>query len=89
MAIHKIDGIRMSTTNGSYEHIIQVRYDGQMWMREYVIRLIEMKTASFFVVCGRDRSEVGVVYPGGSRAPYIRTHADGKWDDNLLSLPRV
>jgi hypothetical protein len=26
-----------------------------------------------------------VVHPAG-RAPYVRTHADGDWNDNLLSL---
>ena len=30
---------------------------------------------------------VGVVRPPG-RKPYLRTHADGKWNDNLLALPR-
>lgn len=28
-----------------------------------------------------------VVRPG-SGSPYLRTHADGKWGNNLLSLPR-
>ncbi|MCS5881747.1 DUF3892 domain-containing protein [Klebsiella variicola subsp. variicola] len=30
---------------------------------------------------------VGVVDPGNGGAKYIRTYADGKWSDNLLSLP--
>ena len=28
----------------------------------------------------------GVVEPAG-KVPYLRTHADGTWDDNLKSLP--
>ena len=52
-----------------------------------VIRSIEAGTNTFFVIdpyTGK-RSEVGVVRPAG-RAPYVRTHADGDWNDNLLSL---
>ncbi len=30
---------------------------------------------------------VQVVRPDG-RQPYIRTHADGQWTDNLLNLPK-
>jgi hypothetical protein len=30
--------------------------------------------------------EVAIVRPPG-RDPYLRTHADGKWTDNLLALP--
>lgn len=35
---------------------------------------------------GRDVA-VGVVRPAG-RPPYLRTHADNTWNDNLLALPR-
>jgi hypothetical protein len=31
-------------------------------------------------------AEVGVVERGSTK--YLRTHADGQWSDNLLSLPR-
>jgi hypothetical protein len=34
-----------------------------------------------------NRSEVGVVNPGNGRARYVRTFADGVWNDNLLALP--
>ena len=58
-----------------------------IWEREKVIASIEAKTNTFFV---RDpytgkRADVGVVYPGLG-APYLRTYADGDWNDNLLSL---
>jgi hypothetical protein len=33
------------------------------------------------------RADVGVVTPG-SGPKYLRTHADGRWTDNLLALPR-
>ena len=52
-----------------------------------VIASIDAKTNTFFVLdpyTGR-RSNVGVVRPAG-RAAHLRTHADGDWNDNLLSL---
>jgi len=58
-----------------------------MWTRERVIQSIEAKFDTFFVldpVTGK-RAEVGVVREAG-KAPYIRTYADGKWNNNLLSL---
>ena len=32
-----------------------------------------------------DTSWVGTIHPSGGPA-YLRTHADGKWNDNLLAL---
>ncbi len=57
------------------------------WSREEVIRSIESRTNSFFVVdpLSGKRSEVGIVRPTYG-APYVRTHADGNWNNNLLSL---
>ena len=60
---------------------------GMEGTREDVIRSIDAGTNTFFVLdpyTGK-RSDVGVVRPSG-RAPYVRTHADGDWNDNLLSL---
>ena len=57
------------------------------WTREAVIASIDAGTNTFFVSDPKtgQRSEVGVVRVAG-RAPYLRTHADGDWNDNLLSL---
>ncbi len=58
-----------------------------IWEREKVIASIDAKTNTFFVrdpVTGK-RSEVGVVREAG-KAPYLRTHADGYYNNNLLSL---
>lgn len=56
-------------------------------MVEQVIASIEARNNTFYVLDSKTgkRSEVGVVYPEG-RAPYLRTHADGYWNDNLLAL---
>jgi hypothetical protein len=57
------------------------------WTREQVITSIDAGTNTSFVIdpYNRKRSNVAVVRPSG-RAPYLRTHADGDWNDNLLSL---
>lgn len=71
-----------------HEHITHLgNPPAWMWTREQVIASIEAKTNTFFV---RDpyngkRADVGVVHPAG-RASYLRTYADGDWNDNLLSL---
>ena len=60
---------------------------GWKWSREDVIRSIDAGTNTFYVLdpyTGK-RSDVGVVRSSG-KAPYVRTHADGDWNNNLLSL---
>ena len=52
-----------------------------------MIASIEANANTFYVLdpyTGK-RSNVGVVRPSG-RAPYVRTYADGDWNNNLLSL---
>jgi hypothetical protein len=39
-----------------------------------------------FVTANSVRAAVGVVRPS-RRDPFLRTHADGSWSDNLLALP--
>jgi hypothetical protein len=48
---------------------------------------IEAGTNTFFVLdpFNGKRSNVGVVRPVGG-TPYLRTYADGDWNNNLLSL---
>jgi hypothetical protein len=60
---------------------------GWIWPREKVIESIDERTNSFFVIDPRSgkRADIGIVRPSG-KAPFLRTHADGDWNDNLLSL---
>jgi hypothetical protein len=72
-----------------HEHITRVgnpRADWN-WPRERVIASIEAKTNTFYVLDPRTgkRANIGVVRLAG-HTPYLRTHADGDWNDNLLSL---
>jgi hypothetical protein len=57
------------------------------WPRERVITSIELKTNTFYVLDPRTnkRSEVGVVRSDG-QPPYLRTHINGDWNDDLLLL---
>ncbi len=74
-----------------YEHITHLGNPstGWKWTREQVIASIDARTNTFYVMDSKTgkRSEVAVVRDAG-KAPYLRTHADGYWNDNLLSLPQ-
>jgi len=71
-----------------HEHITHLgNPPSWIWTREQVIASIDAKNNTFYV---RDpnsgkRSDVGVVRMAG-KASYLRTHADGNWNNNLLSL---
>lgn len=56
--------------------------------RAELVAWIENEGGKAYVEDGAGhRADVGVVAPAyGSK--YLRTHADGKWTNNLLSLPR-
>ncbi len=53
--------------------------------RQQVISSIESNANTFHTSVGGNRATVAVV--DGPNGKYLRTHADGKWNDNLLSLP--
>jgi hypothetical protein len=76
--------------NSKLEHITHIGNTLNQWClkRETAIQRIEAKTEAFYTV---DRSTgkkayVGVVREQG-KSPYLRTYADGKWNDNLLAQP--
>lgn len=72
-----------------HEHITRLGNPAARWVwsREAVIASIDAGTNTFFVLDPRTgkRSDVGIVRVQG-HAPYLRTHADGDWNNNLLSL---
>ena len=72
----------------THEHITELGGFGWKWPREDVIRSIDANTNTFYVVdpISGQRAYVGVVRPTDGRAPYLQTYADGKWNNNLLSL---
>jgi hypothetical protein len=72
-----------------HEHITHIGNSvaGWRYTREQAILMIDTKMHTFYTVdrsTGK-RAEVGVVREAG-KDPYLRTRADGKWNDNLLAL---
>ena len=53
--------------------------------RESMVVWIRDKNGEARVAEGQGSVQVGVV---DDDPPYLRTHADGRWTDNLLALPR-
>jgi hypothetical protein len=89
MADVRVTCITKPHTQSPHEHITHLGNPAGSWKwtRDEVIASIDGGTNTFFVTDPKTgkRSDVAVVRPAG-RAPYLRTHADGDWNDNLLSL---
>jgi hypothetical protein len=89
MADCRITCITKPHPQSAHEHITHVGNPttNWMWRREDVITSIDAGTNTFYVVdpVSGLRSDVGVVRPDG-RAAYLRSYADGDWNNNLLSL---
>ena len=78
----------------SHEHITHIgnitNDPANRWRlaREEAIRRIDAKEEAFYTVDRATGSKmyIDVVRETG-RNPFLRTHADGKWNDNLLAQP--
>ncbi|MDP2598860.1 MAG: DUF3892 domain-containing protein [Candidatus Liptonbacteria bacterium] len=93
MADCRITHIRKPDRFSRHEHITHVGNlvtASWIWPRENIIDSIARGINTFFVLDPNSgkRSEVGVMRPQDGRSPYLQTHADGRWNDNLLSLPQ-
>jgi hypothetical protein len=75
----------------SHEQITHIGNTAGRWSltRESVIWRIDNKREAFYIVntATGQRSYIGVVREQGGKAPYLRSYADAKWNDNLLALP--
>ncbi|QNH65212.1 DUF3892 domain-containing protein [Proteus vulgaris] len=93
MADVRITCITLSSANATHEHITHVgspqfRPQGSRWTVAQVVSAIENQQHTFYVTDNYgNRADVGVVDPGGNRPKFIRTYADDRWNNNLLSLP--
>jgi len=92
MSQYQVTAIRKPNRLSLHEHITHIgnRIAGWIITREDAIQQIDSNTDSFYVVDPRNPNRVawvGVVREHG-KSPYLRTHADGYWNDNLLSLPQ-
>ncbi len=82
--------INKPNRSSAHEHITHIGNISSGWRitREEAIRRIDSKEAAFYTKSNGtgQKAYVGVVRGDGTKAPYLRTHADGKWNNNLLSL---
>lgn len=87
----EITHIRLSGGNG-HEHIVSYKWrnlsDGNSGSTDKptMVAWVDDPANRAFVGSGASRSEVSVVRPQSAQ-PYLRTYADGQWNNNLLSLP--
>lgn len=60
---------------------------GASWWatRQQVVDAINARTNTYYTFVSGKRANVGVV--NGPDGSYLRTYADGQWNDNLLALP--
>jgi hypothetical protein len=89
MADVLVDCINKLPQNDTHEGITHVGGlgDGQRWKwpRADVVASINQGTNTFYTRVNGKRADIAVV--NGQNGPYLRTHADGVWNDNLLALP--
>ncbi len=90
MADVRVTCITKPNVLSSHEHITHIGGVNWKWDRDMVIRSIELKQNTFYVLdplTGK-KAYVGVVRPTDGRSAYLQTYADGSWNNNLLSLPQ-
>lgn len=85
MAQVRVTCINKQPRNDPYEGITHLGGAGWKWSRDDVIASIRAGTNTFYTLVGVNRGDIGIVE--GPNGPYLRTYADGLWNDNLLSLP--
>jgi len=85
----EVNCINKPNRQSSHEHITHIGNANTNWRitRESAIQRIDGKAEQYYTLdktTGK-RVYIGVVRNDGGKAPYLRTHADGKWNDNLLA----
>jgi hypothetical protein len=88
----EITHVRYESSTHDHETIIRYKWrdpgDGQVGDNDKpsMVDFLDNKNGKAHVGSGSSRVEVGTVHPS-SGSPFLRTYADGKWTNNLLSLP--
>jgi hypothetical protein len=85
MADVQVTCINKQPRNNTHEGITHLGGANWRWTRQQVIDSIESGTNTFYTLVGGKRADVAVV--NGPNGKYLRTHADGQWNNNLLALP--
>jgi hypothetical protein len=76
--------LKTGTNHESITHLGGVGGGGWCWTKQQVVDSINAKANTFYTSVNGVRANIGVV---NATPPYVRTHADGTWTDNLLALP--
>lgn len=84
MADVRVKCINKQPRLNPHEGITHLGGDGWKWTRQQVVDSIKAKTNTFYTYEGGQRANLGVV--NGTNGDYVRTYADGQWNDNLLAL---
>lgn len=81
--------ITCTTISGgsAHQHVTQVGSSSERWPVAAVVEMIEEQTDAFFATVDGARSNLGV-RKGPNGMKYLQAYAEGKWNDNLLALPR-
>ena len=77
--------INKQPRDNPHEGITHLGASNWKWTREQVISSIETGTNTFYTSVNGKRADIGVV--NGPNGKYVRTYADGFYNDNLLALP--
>ena len=88
MAEYQVTCINKPQHLDAHEHITHIGNLTNKWRmtREQAIIQIESKIHQFYTIDGSTGKKcfIGVVREAGKN-PFLRTFADGKWNDNLLA----
>ena len=84
MADAQVTCINKVPRDNPHEGITHLGGANWRWTRAEVIASIEARTNTFYTFVAGKRANVAVV--NGPNGKYVRTHADGQWNDNLLAL---
>ena len=84
--------IRLSGSIREHEYITDLQWKDESngatsnGTKAGLVDWIDNQKGIAYVGSGSEQVRVGTIHPEGG-TPYLRTYADGKWTNNLLSLP--
>jgi hypothetical protein len=84
MADVQVTCINKPDRNSAHEAITHLGGTNWRWTRADVISSIEARTNTFYTNVNGKRADVGVVK--GETGKYVRTYADGYYNNDLLAL---
>ena len=90
MAEYQVTCINKPNHLSSHEHITHIGNLANKWRltKENAINQIDTKISQFYTIDSTTGAKCYIeVFRETGKAPYLRTLADGKWNDNLLALP--